>query len=359
MDKYKISVVMPCFNVEAYLSMSVQSVLDQDYANFEIILVDDCSTDGTGKLCDSFAASYPFIRVIHNEVNKGISESRNIGFSTVVDSDYVFFMDSDDKIEDNLFSSVVNSLETNKAQIVVYGLVEDYYDNDDNFMRDIKVTFPMDMILKNKQEVRNEIIYIEELTLYGYVWNKFYSVPFLRDSKAQFTPIPLIEDIKFNVEVFQEVETVNLLAFTPYHYKKRSDAAGSLTSRFVPEYFEVSRARVELVYNQLLSWGMLGNEEKRILGKIYVRYIFSAIQRNCDKRAEMNVIKRYMWIKNLYKDSLLQDLIQYADTSNKIILIMVKLIRYKLSVPCLLLGRLIHIVKTKSPDIFSKVKQNR
>ena len=356
----KISVVMPCFGVEKYLPAALESVLNQTYKDFEVILVDDCSVDNTGLICDEYASKYENIKTIHNDHNLGISKSRNAGFKKISDdSDYVLFMDSDDKIENTLFENVVSAIKRDNAQVVVYGLVEDFYDSNDNFIRRHEVGFDEDIILTNRESVRSEIINLEESTLYGYVWNKFYSVPYLKSTGVEFEPITLIEDIKFNIGVFQNVERVDILSIKPYYYRKRSEDAESLTSKYVPEYFEVSRARVELLYNQLLGWGVLGDNEKRILGNIYVRYIFSALQRNCDERSHMSTKDRRAWMKNLYADELFKNLISFAKTDNIILTIMIFLLRNRISFFALGVGRIIHIVKYGSPKLFSILKQNR
>lgn len=92
-------------------------------------------------------------------------------------------------------------------------------------------------MLDSRESLRREVIFLEEKTLYGYVWNKCYDTAYLREHKVLFEAAPLNEDFLFNVQAFMEMERVNLLSSTPYHYKKRLD--GSLTNRFVPAYFEL------------------------------------------------------------------------------------------------------------------------
>lgn len=92
----KISVVVPVYNVESYLGRCVDSILEQTYQDFEIILVNDGSTDSSGKLCDSYAERYSIIKAIHKE-NKGPSDTRNVGIKSAR-GEYIYFLDSDDYI---------------------------------------------------------------------------------------------------------------------------------------------------------------------------------------------------------------------------------------------------------------------
>ena len=93
-----ISVVMPVYNVEKHLKTAINSVLEQRFQDFELILVDDCSPDKCPSLCDEYALKYDKISVIHHEKNKGLSEARNTGLE-VANGEYIWFMDSDDYVQ--------------------------------------------------------------------------------------------------------------------------------------------------------------------------------------------------------------------------------------------------------------------
>ena len=119
-----ISVVMPVYNAGDYLDSSVRSLLQQTFSDFELILVNDASSDNSGNIADRLAREDTRIRVIHKEVNAGSSLARNTGLEYVVGR-YVFFMDADDVVDDTLFDQIVRSLEKNPAQAVVFGLIEE------------------------------------------------------------------------------------------------------------------------------------------------------------------------------------------------------------------------------------------
>lgn len=91
-----ISVIIPCYNVEKYIDRCIESVVNQTYRNLEIILVDDGSTDGTGKICDRYLQTDKRVKVIHKE-NRGLSSARNAGLD-ICQGNYIFFVDSDDWI---------------------------------------------------------------------------------------------------------------------------------------------------------------------------------------------------------------------------------------------------------------------
>ena len=134
-----ISVVMPVYNAGDYLDSSVRSLLQQTFSDFELILVNDASSDNSGNIADRLAREDTRIRVIHKEVNAGSSLARNTGLEYVVGR-YVFFMDADDVVDDTLFDQIVRSLEKNPAQAVVFGLIEEYYDAEDRLHHCVPVS---------------------------------------------------------------------------------------------------------------------------------------------------------------------------------------------------------------------------
>ena len=92
-DKCEVSVIIPVYNVKAYLEKCIDSVLEQTFSDYNVILVDDGSTDGSGEICDIYAKKYDKITVIHKS-NGGLSDARNYGIENA-DSKYITFIDSD------------------------------------------------------------------------------------------------------------------------------------------------------------------------------------------------------------------------------------------------------------------------
>lgn len=115
----KISVIVPVYNVEEYLPRCVDSILNQTCENLEIILVDDGSPDGSGAICDGYAARDARIRVIHQQ-NGGLSAARNAGID-VASGDYLAFVDSDDFLEPDAYERMLAAAKKFDVPIVVAG----------------------------------------------------------------------------------------------------------------------------------------------------------------------------------------------------------------------------------------------
>lgn len=112
----KISVIVPVYNVEQYLTRCLESIICQTFADLEIILVDDGATDNSGKICDEFALKDSRITVVHKE-NGGLSSARNTGLD-IAKGEFITFVDSDDWILPDAFEYLLNLIEKNEADIV-------------------------------------------------------------------------------------------------------------------------------------------------------------------------------------------------------------------------------------------------
>ena len=121
----KFSIIVPVYNVEKYVKQCINSILSQTYINYELILVDDGSTDSSGSICDSFKNN-KLIKVFHKK-NGGLSDARNYGFKKA-EGEYVIFLDSDDYWIDNDFLSNINKMLIKKNyDLIIFNTIK-YFD---------------------------------------------------------------------------------------------------------------------------------------------------------------------------------------------------------------------------------------
>lgn len=346
---------MPVYNVEKHLRKAVDSILSQTYGNFEIILVDDASPDGCPQICDEYAERYDNIKCVHHEKNQGLSGARNTGLK-YVSGDYVTFMDSDDYVDSDLLEKVKASLDENAADCVVFGVREEYFNREDKPARVYELTYGEEKRISSKEETRTEVIRLEEKTFLGYAWNKFYKTELITQKNLTFEKVTLIEDIVFNIRFFEDITSLNILNSAPYHYMKRID--GSLTNKFVKDYYSLHRRRVEMLLELYKDWNMCTDGVKTTLGNIYARYIFSALQRNCDSRSELNGRDRRSFLKSIFNDGMFKELSPFINAGGYAGIIYGALKKQR-TVLCLLFARIIYIIKEKMPVVFAAAKQNR
>ena len=136
MMKEKISIIVPVYNVEAYLERCVESILKQTYTNLEILLVNDGSTDKSGELCDKLALRDHRIRVIHKE-NGGLSDARNRGIDEA-SSNLIGFIDSDDYIDEDMYETLYRQMVASKADLSMCGHYDVYHQIPEKQVAEIK-----------------------------------------------------------------------------------------------------------------------------------------------------------------------------------------------------------------------------
>lgn len=147
----KLSIIVPIFNMEKYLNQCITSIVDQDYQDFKLILVDDGSTDLSGKICDQWAQKDHRITVYHKQ-NGGLMSAWKYGLMRS-ESEYIGFVDADDWIDSNMFSSLIKEAEEKDSDIAVCGWISEYEDGRENIREKIKLagrTFDSD-------DIRHEI----------------------------------------------------------------------------------------------------------------------------------------------------------------------------------------------------------
>ena len=168
MEKELISVIVPVYNVENYLSKCVNSILNQTYKNFELILVDDGSPDACPKICDDFEKQDDRVVVVH-KVNGGLSSARNAGLD-ICKGEYIAFVDSDDYIEKDYLDKLYKAIKENNADLSICGF-KYVDDNGNQLSNNYKALASKVYSNYNKYDV----IFADNCIPSVVAWNKLYS----------------------------------------------------------------------------------------------------------------------------------------------------------------------------------------
>ncbi len=351
------SIIMPAYEVANYIGRAIDSVINQLFADWELIVIDDCSTDETSEIIRRYVSRDHRIRMISHDINRGLSAARNTGLK-YAKGQYIWFMDSDDYVDNNLLKMVYESLKKSYAEVVVFGLKEEYYDDQENLVYTHEICPAVEKEM-NQNQLRREIIKLEQQTLYGYAWNKIYEKRYLKKINLRFSDEKLIEDIKFNVYYFMDIEHMNLLKFAPYHYYKKRTRK-SLTNSFVSDYYLLHEKRIQMILDLYIYWKMDIMTVRSTLGALYGRYVLSSMQRNCDKNSGMNLKKRMNWCRWVFNRRIYNELIPIAKAENSTSLgLVLNIFKKKNLFLCILMGRIIYIINNFFPLLYSRGKEGR
>lgn len=241
--KPKISVIIPVYNVEPYIRQCLDSIIAQTYCIFEAIIIDNSSTDDSGKICDEYAQRDKRIRVIHKK-NEGVGVSRNLGIDEA-QGEWLAFIDSDDWIESDYLEALINYTIPEGADIIFSGgyieegaaekKIKRYFDRNfadktPEFHKLLISKILAPNAYKNKMPEGNNL---------GTTWGKLYRVNMLRTNGLRFlVHIEPGMDTLFNMAVLNAAKEVRCEQYVGYHY--RCFVPTGAMHKFHPEVVQTS-----------------------------------------------------------------------------------------------------------------------
>ena len=203
-----LTVVIPVYNVEKYLNRCIESILLQEWKNYDILLVDDGSTDHSPQICDDYVKAYDFISVIHKE-NGGLSEARNTGISHAK-GEYVYFPDSDDWIEPDTFIALAEALESQDFDIISFNR-EFVKGEEDAILSEPEVT----QVFEGKDAF---VQMLKHRYITGFANDKIYRKSLFMDRDILFPRGKYYEDLGTNYKLFLSAKKVYATNQKYYHY---------------------------------------------------------------------------------------------------------------------------------------------
>ena len=211
----KVSLIVPAYNVEEYIKKCITSIENQTYQNYELIIIDDGSTDGTTDIIKEASACNSKIKVL-NGGHKGVSNARNMGLDCV-EGDYVTFVDSDDFICENYIENLVNWLEDENVDLAICGTNDISEDG-----KIVKQSLQLEGEVLNNDQFLSDIVLCKKYTCT--VWGKIYKSELLKNIRFD-TNISISEDFKFLYYISRRINRVYYNSMPLYNWLVRSSSA--------------------------------------------------------------------------------------------------------------------------------------
>jgi glycosyltransferase involved in cell wall biosynthesis len=294
MRTISISIVIPIYNVEKYISQCIESILKQTYKNYNIILVNDGSTDNSGDLAKEYARKCPKkIKYVEKE-NGGLSDARNFG-TKYVTGEYTMFIDSDDFLYDNnSLKKIVKKLQSNNCEILTYKILQ--Y-NKEKYIKEKEET-------KDIISFKNGIDYVEyaikNRSLSISACNKIIKTEFLKKNNLEFEKCEMSEDIDWSLRLYLKAK--NIVATNEYIYCYRQLRENSITN-------SIDERKIISKHNLIKKWVEFDykDEELKLNYYSYIAYVYLTLitkinSKNCNKKTYKEIIK-YKWLLNYTKDA--------------------------------------------------------
>lgn len=217
MNDIKLSFIIPVYNSECYIEKCVEKILTIESFTYEVIIIDDGSTDNSSFICEVLCEKYKKVKVFHQS-NKGVSEARNTGLE-IATGEYVLFLDADDAIESNYLEATFMSVIGNpKIDMVIFGMSFDYFYNGNAYRRDFLETPICGIFPKCKWEQYLDILF--ESNSLSPIWNKIIKRDLIvNNSLLLRKDMFLYEDLEYSLRC---MDVADLIMFDPsiiYHYR--------------------------------------------------------------------------------------------------------------------------------------------
>ncbi len=269
-----ISVILPIYNVEAYLPQSLESVSNQTYKDLEIILVDDGSTDFSGTLCDEYAKCDSRIKVIHKS-NGGLSDARNVG-TEEAHGDWIFYLDSDDWMALNTLEKLYDYAVLNDCDVVQGGV---YYVFSDHLLKRKEE----EATVLERNDAMRELIINERVK--NFAWGKLYKTCLIKDLK--FPKDKFFEDCYWQHLVFDRINRYGILDTPFVYYRQRQDSiSGTVSDRYddLIEGYVVRKKFIQEKYPQYSA--LMQNKYEAVKELKYPKTGFAAVVNRFFKRVK-------------------------------------------------------------------------
>lgn len=253
MKKIKVSIIVPCYNVENYVEKSILSLMNQTLKEIEVIAIDDGSNDRTPEILDKIAKQYSNLKVIHKK-NEGVSIARNIGIKEAC-GEYIGFLDSDDWVNSDMYEKMYNKAKEEDLDVVAC---------DTNAIYPNYIKYISSNIKESNSNTKDLMI-----NAYAVIWNKIYKKELLDDIKFK-EHMSFCEDVLFLYMIYPKIKKIGVINEALHNYLQREN---SLTYTYNEKLYQLidSLDNVVAYYKQ----NNLFDEYREELEYSYVRYLYA------------------------------------------------------------------------------------
>lgn len=293
---YEVSVIIPVHNGEKYIGRCIDSLIKQEFSNWELIVIDDGSTDNTVKICQTYS-SLDFRIKIYSQVNQGVSAARNHGLQ-LAQGKYIAFVDADDWVSNDYLETLVHILKNNNAELSVAGYIE---------VRNL-VEFESRNVDEKTTIQRmqgNDLLNsLYNTTQSGYLWNKLFVTNIIKENNLTFEKeITVWEDMLFCFRYMLKIKSMVVTNRVVYAYFQNSDSVMH-EKNYKKEYTKVNVLRILCNYKNNKPFQI---NSKRYLIRFWVNYFYEFKAKKTKKIMQecINDITNYhLWENMTYREKI-------------------------------------------------------
>lgn len=351
-DKTAISVIMPVYGVEDYVGRAIESIVKQSFGDFEFLIVDDGSKDGSGAICDRYAAQDDRITVFHKE-NGGAPSARNYAMDRAK-GEYYYFMDGDDWVESNMLERLYQLAKEHDAQMVVAAYYIDTYYDGEHYYREEKSQPPA--VYGDAKAFRTDAHKLFDNNLLYTPWNKLFLRSFVEEQNIRFRPT-FMDDFPFNLDVVRDIERVVVTDEKFYHFIRAR--AESETSKYRANMYEKREEEDGWMQELYQYWGIDHEEIQEFLARRYIERLVGCVENITSPNSPLNKAEKIAVISQIIKTPRAQESCRAAQPRSRYMSLLIAPIRSRNADLMYRMGSLISWVKKRNVKLFAMLKAKR
>lgn len=350
----KVSVIIPAYNVDRFIGRAIESLQNQTMRNFELLIVDDGSTDRTGEVADRMAERDIRIDVIHTK-NQGAAAARNTALDRAR-GEFVHFVDGDDWVEPTMLADLVKIAEADDLDLVIAGFyIETYYGSGDQHTSELKSQ--PSCTFGSKEEFRACAWRLFDTNLLYTPWNKLFRRSYLEHIHARFKPT-FWDDFPFVLDVIRDIERVAVTERAYYHFIRLR--AESETARWRSNMYEKREEEHGWMLDLYEHWGLAGDPAStEMVQRRYVERLVGCIENVCNPSCTLSEAEKLEQIDAMISSERAQLAVSIAQPHSKMMGLMLIPVRRRDARMALAEGRFISFVKRHNTRLFATLKANR
>ena len=297
-----ISILMPVYNAEKYLNETIDTIKNQSFSNWELIIVDDGSIDNSKEICTKLMNDDKRIKYIFQE-NLGVSHTRNVALENA-QGKYIVFVDSDDLIHEDYLKILINSIEKNNSDISVCNFIERKISNTGK-IEDITREFYLKEVME-MSEMKDYIMDFGNSGLLNPLWNKIYKREIIENNNITFDEkVETGEDFIFNLQYFRKVKKISFIKDSLYYYIRRNN--NSITYKYIENMYEKGWEIHWLLESFLKDMGFYNEENAYVLYGNHLTGVFSAFLNLYHDHCKLTSKEKRSYIKKIISKSYVKE----------------------------------------------------
>ncbi len=342
-----ISVIIPVYNAIDTIERAVNSILSQSFKNFEIIIIDDGSEDGSSDVIKSLAITSSKIRII-SIPNSGVSAARNRGIQEARGK-YIMFLDSDDLLHSGILELVHQHTIEFVSDVFIFGfeLVDEYMNSVSKYSYSSKKYY-------DKTGMAGDLAYVYICNQLNMVWNKAFRTAWVKEKQLLFKKYQYGEDRLFVFDSLSEAEKVEISDVIGYSYVV--SLSGSLISNFNTDKFCVCCLIDEQIRSLISDPGPVKSEELAILDYMFIKCVISCFVQLHDRTCSLSFKEKLQYISKITNHpNVRRKRVRYTKGGLSYVLLS-GFLRTRLSLLNYFSSYTINKVKNQRPSIFVRIK---